>query len=176
MPYRQYRLWRMFFLWPWSAISYAILIVLLVAQAVLWLTYDPRQPVHFERVEVLNSPIKPGGVLEARVYRDKVRDDCTVQATRHAINQDGVAFELARYNPAPGEVGTPYLDVRYSTPIDIPEGLYTLRIRVVYECPRNLDFEFVQPLVQFRVQTNPDVILGLPMGVLPSSLIAPSVP
>lgn len=146
------------FEWPWSAIWFVVLAGVIVWQAATWLTFDQRQPVSMDRVEILNSPIRPGDALVARIYRTKIRDDCPVTSERVAIDQDGQAVNLGRLEWPGGAVGEPYVDTAYGTAPDMPDGNYVLRVKLTYHCPRDLNFEIVQPLAPFRVRHDPEAV------------------
>lgn len=165
--------WNAFFVWPWTAFWLLTMAAIITWQAGQYLTYDDRQPVQFDRVEIMNSPVRPGDTLIGRVFRDKVRDDCPVTAERMAISQDGEIIPLETVTWPGGPAGTPFFDVRYALPDDMPEGLYTLRVNVTYHCPRGLEFSLVQPLSQFRVLRNPEALTAPALGLLPPGLLAP---
>lgn len=115
------------------------------------ITFDPTIPVErWVGVEVLNSPIKAGEDLHIIIKRKKVRDDCPVSSSRQVINDDGVSYNLTDEVWSGGEVDVDYIEYAYPTPNNLPEGNYTLRVFLTYNCP---DFVWTtqQPDARFRV-------------------------
>jgi len=137
--------------WLWLWLSMALFVGVMAREVYHYAAYDNRVPVVFERVEVLNSPVSPGGELELRAWRQKVRDDCPVVSDPFAIDVNGVSFGIAGSFSIGGPVGTPYLDISYQIPIDLPPGSYILRDRLSYRCPGRA-FDIVQPLARFVVR------------------------
>jgi hypothetical protein len=135
-------------LWLWLAVS--LFVGVMVREAYNFATYDNRVPVEFHRVEVLNSPIQPGGYLELRVWREKVRSDCPVVSAPFVTDRNGVSYALPSSFSVGGPVGTEYLDVSYLTPLDLPAGSYMLRDVLSYRCPGEA-FDILQPVALFVV-------------------------
>jgi len=137
--------------WVWLWLALASLIGVLTSEAIRWGTFNDDIPVVFQRVEVLNSPIAPGGEVIVRIWRDKSRDDCPVYSQRTAVNQDGVAYDLPDAQWRGGLPDTPYLDYAYPTLATMPDGPYELRVHLTYNCPK-ITFEIEQPSALFRVE------------------------
>lgn len=115
------------------------------------LTQDTRPPVHFTKVEALNSPVPRGGVLEVRITRDKFRSDCTVKSERYATNRDGVVFELPDLTWKGGPAATEYFDYGYDVSA-LPVGQYILHVELTYFCDGGTRvFPVTQPNVNFRI-------------------------
>ena len=130
----------------------AILIMLLLLEIQQVLTFDDRVPVKFSRVEVLNSPIRPGQNLETRIWREKYRDDCPVWSARKAVNlATGVPYSLPDGFSAGGESGTDYLNFTYPTIDNMPAGIYELHVDLGYFCP-GITFPIKQPVATFIVE------------------------
>jgi len=130
-------------------VAIAMTIVVFTDSMFGWLE-DTRDPVTIDRVETLNSPVAPGETLMVRVFRDKVRDDCVVQSTRIAVNEDGVPYYLGTATVAGGPKGTKYVDVSYQLEDGLPAGEYVLRVRLTYLCPDGPHI-VEQPDARFRV-------------------------
>jgi hypothetical protein len=139
--------------WMWLWVMFALFVGALAREAWIFVTFDDRVPVVFDRVEVLNSPVKSGENLVVRIWREKVREDCPVLSQRLAVNQDGVVFDLPDSAWRGGPAGTPYLDYAYPTVESMPPGNYLLRVHLTYTCP-NLVFNIDQPTTPFRIHNN----------------------
>lgn len=138
------------------AISILILLVLFVPN-LLSVAFTDRTPpiVSFSKAEALNSPIRAGEPLLVRIWREKVRDDCTVHSDRQAVNQDGVVFDMENGQWRGGSADNAYLDFAYPTSLFMPVGIYELRVHLAYTCPNVPDFHYDQPPVRFRVINTP---------------------
>lgn len=136
--------------WLWLWLSIAMFLGVLVREAYHLATDDVRVPVIFQKAEVLNSPIHAGEELHVRVWREKVRGDCPVVSEPFAINVNGVLHPMPNSFAAGGPVGTPYVDIFYKTPPDLPPGEYVLRDRLSYRCPDHV-FNILQPLARFVI-------------------------
>lgn len=118
-------------------------------------TFADRTPpiTEFKSVAVLNNPASPGGFLEVRIFREKVRDDCWVESSRHAVGSDGVVFQLQDGEWIGGEADVHFLDFAYPLPERMPLDDYTLHVTLSYFCPRIAEpFVYAQPVVTFRVE------------------------
>jgi hypothetical protein len=117
-----------------------------------WLADKTPPVVSFSRVETLNSPTQAGGVLIARIWREKVRDDCPVASQRYAVNEAGVTFDIPDGEWRGGPPGDEYLDFAYPMPPQMPSGWYELRVHLAYYCPNVAKpFEYDQPPVVFEI-------------------------
>jgi len=128
-----------------------VAVVLLGVIAVDWINRDTRVPIAaWGDVEVLNSPVQPGGYLRLRVTRDKVRNDCPVTAARRAVDQDGKTFSLEGGVSPGGPADAEAVLLEYPIPATMPPGYYDLRVTLTYNCPT---FTWVteQPGARFRV-------------------------
>jgi hypothetical protein len=137
--------------WTWLFVMVSLFLGAVGLEAWNYLTFDRRVPAVFDRVEVINSPIEAGDVLMVRIWRDKVRDDCTVHSHRLAVTQDGVSYDLPDAVWAGGQSGTAFLDYGYPTLAAMPPGPYELRVHLSYSCP-GITFEIPQPTALFRVR------------------------
>jgi len=136
--------------WVWLWLAMATLVGVLAAEVFRLASYNPRVPVIFQQVEVLNSPIQAGDPVIVRIWREKYRDDCPVYSHRTAINQDGVAYQLpdALWIGGSSELDT--IDVTYQTLPIMPPGNYELRVHLVYNCP-GFQYQVDQPAARFRI-------------------------
>ena len=137
--------------WLWLWLSIALFVGVMGREVWQFMHYDSRYPVRFERAEVLNSPGSPGGELQLRIWREKVRDDCPVSSKPFAIDVNGALFAFEESFSRGGPVGTEYFDASYPIPRDLPPGEYVLRDRLSYYCP-SITFSIVQPLARFVVR------------------------
>jgi hypothetical protein len=132
----------------------ALVVAVLTAWSVIVydaLTFDERLPVEeWRTVEVLNSPVFAGSVLQVDVHRTKVRDDCPVVSVRQAISDDGVPYDLPTQVSVGGPSDAEHVQFDYDIPSHLPSGSYTLRVYLTYTCP---DFVWPtqQPDARFRV-------------------------
>lgn len=137
---------------PWAfAMRRLILSVLgwMTVLIVLWISFAV-PPVRPHKVEVLNSPLKPGGVMHVRTWREKVRNDCPISATRVAVRIDGLVVDLPDRNWRGGAAGTDYIDIHVGLPIWMPEGRYRFVSEAIYACPERT-YSVTFPVAWFEV-------------------------
>ena len=136
--------------WVWLWLSIALFIGAVGREVWQFAVYDTRDPVVFERIETLNSPVRVGELLTLRAWREKVRDDCPVVSSPFAISENGTIYELESSFSIGGPAGTPYFDITYPIPPSLPAGQYELNDNLSYRCPDNT-FNIPQPTARFVV-------------------------
>lgn len=137
----------------WLRIFVATAVGIAMGAFMIWVsgavTIDHRAPVSIQKVETLNSPVPAGGKLLARIWREKVRDDCPLHSERYASDEQGRAHNLPDAQGIGGAVGDDYVDIIYDTS-SLPPGSYVLHVSVMYHCPGQ-SFPVQQQPVAFTV-------------------------
>lgn len=128
-----------------------IAILLAVIALYNFYTFDNRDPILFgyEKVEVLNSPIKVGEQLLVRTWRTKVRDDCPVIAIRSAYNNNGKSYRIPSAAWAGGKSVAEYVDLIFDTR-ELPVGEYYVSSSVTYLCP-GITFQHEMDPLRFNI-------------------------
>jgi len=115
---------------------------------------DQRAPiVAFTQTEALNSPIEKYEPLKVRIWRKKVRDDCTVTALRNISNTNGQLIPIeSSLSMTVGGVDADYLDWSYTIPQHVPPGQYYLHVHLIYDCPKTTPFNYSLPVTPFIIK------------------------
>lgn len=116
-------------------------------------TKDTRHPLDLTiatYTEVLENPVPVGGKLHFRHYRTKVRDDCTVVSTRHAVDTSGRVYDIPDVAWEGGPKDVNYVDLTYDTSL-LPPGEYVASAFLLYLCPGGVTYSYIQPDVRFKI-------------------------
>jgi hypothetical protein len=119
---------------------------------------DRRAPIEaFYRTELLNEGhVHPGGVARVRIYRDKVRDDCTVTSVRTLTNSTTYDLPTA-ISVSGGPKDAPFFDMDYFIPEEVEPSTYILKVLLLYACPGvDEPFAYNQPDTTITVREKPD--------------------
>ena len=127
-------------------------IIIMLMWGLATVSLDRRDPLPngFDKAAVLNSPIPLGGYLDARVWRTKVRDDCTLAAKRWATDQNGNYADIPSEVLAVGLSSSEYLDIRYDVS-ELAVGEWVVFVDLTYSCPGVGPFEHSQPPLRFTI-------------------------
>jgi hypothetical protein len=140
-----------------------VLTVLLLGVVIyLQATINRTPPISaFTATEVINEDccVVPGGTLFVRIYREKLRDDCSVTSLRSAVALDngnsGRAYQLPpSIDMAGGPPDQSYFDQGYPMPAWLSPGEYLLRVHLIYDC-HGMVFHYDQPDTAFTVAEAP---------------------
>lgn len=116
------------------------------------LSQDTRDPINGPMLtEALNSPIRAGELLDVRITREKVRDDCPVISVRKFVDEDGRVYDAPPGVSSGGSDDVDEIVFRYPIPTTLPVGSYELRVSLTYVCPTGGSFTHTQEPVRFRV-------------------------
>lgn len=139
-------------LWALAALGFAIVVAALGPDAWWQITADRRPPlIGISAIAAKNSPVH-GRTLIVRVFREKIRNECPVQSSRYATDQNGVIHDLPNARNAGGPASAGHVDLAVDVGA-LPDGQYVLHMTGRYVCP-HLDepFVYVAPTVNFQVQ------------------------
>lgn len=150
------RLFRLRGKWPervgWMLIAGTLVYLALTWWA--WASLDHRHPISDEfqiRAVALNSPIYERDRLLVRVTREKVRDDCSVVASRRAVDARNEVYAIGNEHWEGAPADDTAVTFSYATQ-HLQPGDYVLEVELTYLCPGDLRFELTQPSVPFEVR------------------------
>lgn len=127
-----------------------VVVVLVGVETFVRALEDDRVPIEIANVETLNSPLRAGDDLVVRVTRKKLRS-CPISSYRKLVDADGRTYPLSgAASEAGGELSAEFVDLAYPIPPFVPDGEYSLRVRLIYHC-KDRDHVITQPDAYFRV-------------------------
>lgn len=130
----------------------AVIIAVLVGRGINSPSIDRRPPIKLDRMEPLhkNAKILYGREMIVRIWREKVRGDCPLEARHFAYDDDGKEYHLESAVKKGGKVGAPFVDVIIDTR-RLPINRYTFKNHVTYFCPDGGIFPIPHPLMKFEI-------------------------